>query len=86
MNTKELVHNFENAHEGKSGECEDIISHYYLGMVMSVAVTSGNKHIVSGSSDGSIKVFGLSSTQVHHFENAHESKFVLSKGLISHCD
>ncbi len=48
---------------------------YCLDGVLSVAVTSNSQYIVSGSTDKSIKVFGLKrSPQVFHLENIHESK------------
>ena len=40
----------------------------------SVAITSENRFIISGSSDHSIKVFDLHTKQeVHHFQNVHQS-------------
>jgi len=44
-----------------------------LGSITSVAVTSDNRYVISGSEDKSIKVFDLQTKQqVHHFENAHK--------------
>ena len=40
---------------------------------MSVALSSDDRLIVSGSSDHSIKIFDLETeTELHHFVNAHE--------------
>lgn len=50
---------------------------YYLGAVKSMAITSNDKYIISGSNDKSIKVFDLKAKkEVHHFENCHEGRFV----------
>jgi len=42
--------------------------HFFLEEIVSLAVTSDNRYIVSGSSDKLIKVFDLQTNQeVHHF-------------------
>ena len=47
--------------------------------VRSVAVSSDNRFIVSGSDDKSIKVFDLQTKQqLHHFADAHTSTIILS--------
>jgi len=44
-----------------------------LDSITSVAVTSDQRYVISGSNDKSIKVFDLrTNQQVHHFENAHQ--------------
>lgn len=49
-----------------------------------IVVTNDNKYFIAGFSDKSIRVFDLETKQlVHHFENAHESKFFFV-GLIIH--
>ncbi len=51
---------------------------YFLDHVRCVVISSGNKYIISGSGDKSIKVFDLANQEeVYHFENAHESKTVI---------
>jgi len=71
LQTKQEVHHFENAH--KSMEIYIYEKFIFLGRVASVAVTSDDKYVVSGSWDKSLKVFDLQTRQqVHHFENAHK--------------
>jgi len=55
--------------------------------VIALAVTPDNKFIVSGSADHSMKLFDLQTKeQVHHFQDAHDSKFFeRNQGLISCC-
>jgi len=73
LQTKQLVHHFRNAHEGNDILFQSLIND--LAVIPSVAVTPDNRYLVSGSSDGSIKVFDLhTKQQVRHFQNAHESK------------
>ena len=51
----------------------------FIGYVRSVAVSSDNRFIVSGSDDKSIKVFDLQTKQqMHHFADAHISTIILS--------
>ena len=51
----------------------------FIGAVLSVAVSSDNRFIVSGSSDKSIKVFDLQTKQqLHHFADAHQGTIILS--------
>ncbi len=48
---------------------------YYLDTVVSMAMTTDNKYIITGSSDRTIKVLDLISKQeIHHFKNAHSGK------------
>jgi len=74
FHTKEEVHNFRDAHESKSPSQQYIIS---LDSINTLAVTSDSKYIISGSRDGSIKVFDFETKrEVHHFQEAHESKLL----------
>lgn len=76
FHTKQEVYHFQNAHESKSIFIGLLIP-CYLVEVSSVAVTSDNRFIVSGSRDNSIKIFDLHAKQeVHHIQNAHKSKFL----------
>jgi len=64
---------FENLHRGT--EVYLYQKFIFLGAITSMAVTSDNRFLISGSEDKSIKVFDLPTKQlVHHFENAHKSK------------
>lgn len=50
---------------------------YCLENVDSVAVTSDNKFLISGSSDKSIKVWNFGTKDLyHHFENVHGGKYI----------
>jgi len=54
----------------------------HLDGVTSVAVTSDNRYVISGSWDKSIKVFDLQTKQqVHHFENAHDRIEIYNPGI-----
>ena len=65
---------FENAHKSKKIVYSNS-SELLLGGVHSLAVTSDNKFLISGSQDMSIKIFDLQTKElVHHFENAHKGK------------
>jgi len=73
LQTKQQVHHFENAHEGT--EISRPIINQSWDFISSMTVTSDNIYIISGSYDGSIKVFDLQTKQlVHHFENAQQCK------------
>ena len=51
----------------------------FIVAVRSVAVSSDNRFIVSGSHDKSIKVFDLQTKQqLHHFVDAHQGTIILS--------
>ena len=51
----------------------------FIDTVWSVAVSSNNRFIVSGSEDKSIKVFDLQTKQqLHHFADAHQGTIILS--------
>jgi len=75
--TKERLH-FQNAHEG-------IFLNIYerflilLGSITSIAITSDNRYIISGSFDKSIKVFDLQTKKkLHHIEKAHQGENILT--------
>jgi len=71
LQTKQLVHHFEKAHQGI--EILDLLLIDHLESITSVVVTSDNRYIISGSEDKSIKIFDLGTKQlVHHFETAHK--------------
>ncbi len=78
LQTKQQVHHFENAHQGKYPLLrQDLFLILCLDAVRSVAVTSNNKFIVSGSADKSIKVYNIETQQlIHHFENVHQGKYI----------
>lgn len=61
IHTKQEVHHFQNAHKGKIVSIK-ILSNC-LDWITSVAVTSDNKYIVSGSFDKSLKVFDFQTKQ-----------------------
>jgi len=61
LHTKQEIHHFQNAHKGKIVS-RKIISRC-LDWITSVAVTSDNRYIVSGSFDKSLKIFDLQTKQ-----------------------
>ncbi len=81
FHTREQVHHFQNVHEST------FISQQYLifqDSINRLTVTPDNKYIISGSRDGSIKVFDFEARrEVHHFQEAHESKFSCNLDLFS---
>jgi len=65
---KEAHHHFQNVHQSS---------------IHSIAVTSDNRFIVSGSKDKSLKIFDLHTKQeVHHFQDIHQSRLTsISRSL-----
>ena len=52
-------------------------------IVNSALLTNDNKYLISGSQDGTIRVFDFSSKRlIHHFEKIHAGNFILSDFLI----
>ena len=85
LQTKQQLHHFARAHTST------IILSFFLSFLLprhsssfiegvtSVAVSSDNRFIVSGSYDNTIKVFDLQTKQqLHHFADAHTSTIILS--------
>ena len=77
LQTKQQLYHFANAHQST---IILILCHScsFIEAVLSVAVSSDNRFIVSGSSDKSIKVFDLQiKQQLHHFADAHQGTIIL---------
>ena len=81
LQTMQHLHHFADAHQGTIVLCFLLSRHSscFIDRVWSVAVSSDNRFIVSGSSDKSIKVFDLQTNQqLHHFADAHRGTIILS--------
>ena len=72
LKEKKEVHHFQNVHKSKNFW---LVSHLnFVGEIDTLAITSDNRLLISGSADRSLKIFDLKEKkEIHHFQNAHES-------------
>ena len=77
VQTKELVHQFADVHNGKFSY--DLQSpKYNKGGVLSLSISLDGKYIVSGSEDKSLQLYNIHTNElVHQFLAAHEGIFFL---------
>ena len=80
LSTQKYVHKLEKVHKGKIAFFSRMsLLTIFKGSIKAIAVSCGNKFIISGSRDKTIKVFNFQSGELHHtFENVHDRKISLS--------
>jgi len=84
FHTNEQVHHFQNAHESTFLCRKSFTKSNDKDSINRLTITPDDKYIVSGSRDGSIKVFDFEARrEVHHFQEAHESKLLPDSNFFS---
>jgi len=76
IENRKQIHHFKDAHEGSKRNLNFSLTKASIGSIRSIAISSDNKFIASGSNDKSIKLFDLNSKEmIYEFQKIHSSSF-----------